>query len=266
MQDWAYGDCRRRSWAAATAFGGLVAVMLRLFAYLPLLWCIAIGVGLMLASGMFVTWAFCTGAAGRTGTPPDRSDLERRLPPRDTALGGSGDDPAGFVPETAAAPAGGTTGAPAMPDLEAGTGLPPDPARPGALAPSSVPQVARGAAAKPVPRRTPTERGLLGAVARTHDAAPAPGAAPVSRLAGPRGGRADDLKLIRGIGPVLEAMLNAEGIWHFDQIAAWKARDIAEIDARIGRFRGRITRDEWVRQARILSVPGTARRDAAHDA
>jgi NADH-quinone oxidoreductase subunit E len=80
------------------------------------------------------------------------------------------------------------------------------------------------------------------------------GPANALRLDAPRDGKADDLKLIRGVGPSLEQLLNSEGIWHFDQIAAWKARDIAEIDARLGRFRGRITRDEWVRQARILAA------------
>ena len=53
-----------------------------------------------------------------------------------------------------------------------------------------------------------------------------------------------------------ELVLNGAGIWHFDQIAAWKARDIAEIDARLGAFKGRITRDAWVPQARALVAMG----------
>lgn len=94
--------------------------------------------------------------------------------------------------------------------------------------------------------------GLDAVVARTH-AATKVQAGP-ERLATPRGGRADDLKVIRGIGPKLEALLNSLGIWHYDQIAAWKARDIAEIDGQLEGFRGRITRDGWVKQARALAL------------
>lgn len=72
-------------------------------------------------------------------------------------------------------------------------------------------------------------------------------------LPAPRDGNADDLKKIKGIGPKLETLLNELGVWHFDQIAAWTARDIAEVDEKLGAFRGRITRDEWVRQARLLA-------------
>ncbi len=71
-------------------------------------------------------------------------------------------------------------------------------------------------------------------------------------LSAPRGGKADDLKLIRGIGPRLERLLNEVGVWHFDQIAAWRARDIALVDEKMTGFHGRITRDEWVRQAREI--------------
>lgn len=76
-------------------------------------------------------------------------------------------------------------------------------------------------------------------------------------LAAPRGGRADDLKEIRGIGPVIETLLNQLGFWHFDQIAGWKVCDIAYVDERLVGFHGRISRDEWVRQAQVLAAGGT---------
>ena len=62
----------------------------------------------------------------------------------------------------------------------------------------------------------------------------------------------DDLKLIVGIGPVLERMLRNLGVHNFRQIARWSARDIAEFDARLPEFPGRIARDQWVTQARAL--------------
>jgi predicted flap endonuclease-1-like 5' DNA nuclease len=69
----------------------------------------------------------------------------------------------------------------------------------------------------------------------------------LSGAAGP-----DDLKLIVGVGPVLERMLHTLGVTTFRQIAYWSERDIAEFDARLPEFPGRIVRDQWVTQARAL--------------
>ena len=69
----------------------------------------------------------------------------------------------------------------------------------------------------------------------------------LSGAAGP-----DDLKLIVGVGPVLERMLHNLGIMSFQQIAQWSERDIDEFDARLPEFPGRIRRDQWVTQARSL--------------
>jgi predicted flap endonuclease-1-like 5' DNA nuclease len=76
-------------------------------------------------------------------------------------------------------------------------------------------------------------------------------------------GEPDDLKLIVGVGPVLERMLHNLGITTFRQIARWTERDVAEFDAKLPEFPGRIQRDQWVTQARALheskygqSVPG----------
>lgn len=61
----------------------------------------------------------------------------------------------------------------------------------------------------------------------------------------------DDLTLIAGVGPALEKKLNAAGITTFAQIAALKKADITALDETIG-ARGRIIRDEWVKQAKVL--------------
>lgn len=68
----------------------------------------------------------------------------------------------------------------------------------------------------------------------------------------PRGGKADDLKIIGGIGPKLERKLNDLGIWHFDQIAAWTPSEIEWVNQAIA-FRGRIERENWVSQAAQLA-------------
>lgn len=72
-------------------------------------------------------------------------------------------------------------------------------------------------------------------------------------LMGPRGGIADDLKRIRGIGKQNEGRLHALGIWHFDQIAAWAANEIEWVGSYLA-FPGRIEREEWVAQAKVLAT------------
>jgi predicted flap endonuclease-1-like 5' DNA nuclease len=65
-------------------------------------------------------------------------------------------------------------------------------------------------------------------------------------------GEPDDLKLIVGIGPVLERMLHKLGVSTFRQIARWTPRDVVDFDARLPEFPGRIERDQWVTQARAM--------------
>ena len=70
---------------------------------------------------------------------------------------------------------------------------------------------------------------------------------------GPTDGAPDDLKLIKGIGPKFEKDLNGKGIYYFRQIAAWKANDVTMVEGVIDSFPGRISRDEWIKQAKGLS-------------
>jgi len=75
-------------------------------------------------------------------------------------------------------------------------------------------------------------------------------------LDGPRGGTADNLKEIKGIGPKLEKLCNSLGFYHFDQIAGWSADEVAWVNANLQGFKGRVTRDTWVEQAKILAAGG----------
>ena len=93
---------------------------------------------------------------------------------------------------------------------------------------------------KPAPKpRKPTPR------AKVLDPKPA-------ALSAPRGGQADNLKQIKGIGPKIEASLNAMGIYHLDQVAAWSKANVDWVDAQLA-FKGRIRREQWVEQATDLS-------------
>lgn len=94
------------------------------------------------------------------------------------------------------------------------------------------------------------------AAPKAEAAAPAAaGKKPATMLSAARDGRADDLKLIGGVGPKLEGTLNDLGVFHFDQVAKWTKKDIAWVDANL-RFKGRIERDDWKSQAKILAAGG----------
>ncbi len=87
--------------------------------------------------------------------------------------------------------------------------------------------------------------------------APAPAAAlatPAAPLVAPAVGAPDDLLLIKGIGPQLNALLNSLGVTRFDQIAGWSLTDVQRVDAHLGVFKGRIVRDDWIEQARLLAA------------
>lgn len=76
-------------------------------------------------------------------------------------------------------------------------------------------------------------------------------------LPAPRGGVADNLRQIKGIGPQNEARLNFLGIYHVDQIAAWTASEARWVGAYLS-FPGRIEREDWVGQARALADQSAA--------
>ncbi|MDX8459629.1 NADH-quinone oxidoreductase subunit E [Mesorhizobium humile] len=67
----------------------------------------------------------------------------------------------------------------------------------------------------------------------------------------------DDLKLISGVGPKIEGILHSLGIYTFAQVAAWKKAEREWVDGYLN-FRGRIERDDWVKQAKALAKGGVA--------
>ncbi len=91
--------------------------------------------------------------------------------------------------------------------------------------------------------------------AKSADAPSNSGKKPKSMKA-PRKAGADDLKMIKGIGPQLQALLHDLGIYHFDQIAKWGDAEIAWVDQNLKGFKGRASRDAWVAQATDLASGG----------
>ncbi|WP_436399484.1 hypothetical protein [Roseobacter sp. S98] len=122
-------------------------------------------------------------------------------------------------------------------------------AEPAAAAPAAAPAEEK----KPAPKKAaPKKAAPKKAAAKKEAPAAASDARPGAFSDAPREGGADDLKKISGVGPKLEETLNGLGIWHFDQVAALKKKDIAWVDERL-RFKGRIERDDWVGQAKKLA-------------
>lgn len=107
-----------------------------------------------------------------------------------------------------------------------------------AAAPKAAAKPAK-AAAKPAKKAAP--------------AAEVAGERPANLLTEARDGKADDLKKITGVGPKLEGLLHENGVFHFDQIAAWGEAEVAYMDDKLS-FPGRITRDNWIEQAATLAA------------
>ena len=110
----------------------------------------------------------------------------------------------------------------------------------------------------PAPAAAPGGRSAAGAAEAFEDAPAGAGTQEVEpeRLDGPREGGPDDFQRIRGVGPKLEETLHGMGIYHYDQIAEWGPGEVAWADEHLEGFRGRVTRDDWVGQARALRSGG----------
>ncbi|MCK0142440.1 NADH-quinone oxidoreductase subunit E [Aliiroseovarius sp. F20344] len=116
------------------------------------------------------------------------------------------------------------------------------------------PAAKKAAAKKAAPKKTSAKT-----PAKATKAAAAPAASGKAKkprtMKAPRKSGADDLKQLKGVGPKLEGVLNGLGFWHFDQVAKWGADEIAWVDDQLS-FKGRIERDGWVEQAKVLADGG----------
>jgi len=98
--------------------------------------------------------------------------------------------------------------------------------------------------------KTPKAKATKAATAEAQTAEPT---RPGNLLDAPRDGTPDDLKKISGVGPKLEGLLHENGVYHFDQIAAWTTSEIAYMDDQLS-FKGRIERDNWLDQAATFAA------------
>lgn len=123
-----------------------------------------------------------------------------------------------------------------------------EPAKPVVTKPPAIKKPAPAAAAPAVAKK-PAPKAPAKATA---PASQIKAGATANALAAPRGGKADRLIDIKGIGPVNERKLNEHGIFHFDQIASWKKADVVAAEAYLA-FDGRITREDWIGQAKAMA-------------
>ena len=150
---------------------------------------------------------------------------------------------------TPSAPAAKPAKAAAAPKVEAAA-KPAKAATPKAAAAPKAEGAAKPAAAAKTAEAKPAK------AAAAPKAAAKPKAEAAGLLSAPRGGTPDDLKVIEGVGPAMEKILHSVGVYHFDQIAKWTKADIAAVDAKMDKFKGRIERDKWVAQAKIIVKEG----------
>ncbi len=102
------------------------------------------------------------------------------------------------------------------------------------------------------PAASPANADQVAAATASADAEAGASVAPEPAPAPAPSGAEDDLSQIKGLGPKLKTQLAEMGITSFAQIAAWDDAEIDRIDAQLGRFQGRIRRDNWVEQAKLL--------------
>jgi predicted flap endonuclease-1-like 5' DNA nuclease len=180
----------------------------------------------------------------------------------DTAASGSGATGMN-KPTSGPAPAAASAAATASSDIPAAA-----PAAAKAAKPAAKTTAAKAAPATPKAAKAPAAKAAKAPVAKATKApaakaakAPAAKAASVAAdgkpatLTAARASGPDDLKLLKGVGPALEKTLNELGFYHFDQVAAWRKAEVEWVDSRL-KFKGRIVRDEWIKQAKTLAKGG----------
>ncbi len=68
----------------------------------------------------------------------------------------------------------------------------------------------------------------------------------------PRAGQPDKLQRVSGIGPKIERTLHTLGIFHYDQVGGWTEDQVQWIESHL-KFKGRIAREKWLEQAKLLA-------------
>jgi predicted flap endonuclease-1-like 5' DNA nuclease len=225
-------SCSTTCWALAALMGVLLAILLLVFGNYTLVPALIIGAIAFVVGGFVFNWAFCQDAKG-------------------------------VAVAAGSAAAGAATVAVATPPKPAAPSAPVEATTPAPLV--STPTPVKAEAKKAPAKKAPAKKAAPKAKAAAKPAAKAAPKAAVKKPAakkatGPKlfkkaPAKVDDLKLISGVGPKLEETLHDIGIYQYAQVADWKKADIGFVDDRL-KFKGRIERDGWVKQAKVLAKGG----------
>lgn len=254
-QSSAMSECTRKWWQFSVIAGAVIAVLLWLFVYsfLPSL---VVGIVVAVMGGLVLSKVKC---ASEAETPAAKSSVMSQAAAAPAATAKAPEPavaPVADAPEVkteappvaAKAPAAKKAAPKAAKAKTTGAKAAPKKAAPKKAAPKKA--AAKKAPAKAAPAKAATAKGPA-ASAR----APVAADGKPEMLTAARAGGADDLKLLKGVGPKLEGTLNELGVYHFDQVAGWRKKEIEWVDDRL-KFKGRIERDEWIKQAKVLAKGG----------
>ncbi len=249
-------SCKQGSWGLAVGSGLIAAVLLMILGDWRLIPAIFAGIVLTIILGALLQWLVCRPLSAPGETPlrdPNPKPAPTSKESTATARADTEESAATARADTEPAPAPATPAAAAVAGA-AKAGVKPAKALEGEAElasrkgswkyDSGAAAPARPASAKPAAAEPTT--------------APAPSTDAPARLDAAREGGPDDLKRIRGVGPKLEQLLHSMGFYHFDQIAAWTDREAAWVDQNLEGFKGRVSRDKWVEQARTLAASGSS--------
>ena len=254
-------ECARKWWMISAVVGVVVAFIAGAVLGVPWFGSILLGVIVGGVMGYVTVRSQCSEADVETARPATPSSSASSSRPTAPGAKASGPTTTGTTASGGTASGATTTGGAtaATPGAAPGGAAPTPPGGPSSAptgaGPTETPAATGSTKATPPPAEPPARDSAVPGPGE--DSAGSKPAAPASGPGGafldaPRGGKADDLKLIKGIGPKLEERLNSLGLYHHDQIAALTEAQIAHIDEQLD-LRGRITRDDWVGQAAALA-------------
>lgn len=231
-------SCAVGCWLVALLGGVLAAMLLMVLGGWTFMQGVFMGVVVFVVAGALLSWIIC-----KPLPAVGEASVEAAKP----------DEAARPVAKAAAPAAAASAAATAEPEIKPSTPLPGEAdlaARKGEWKYEAEPKAdekpkAKKAAKKPAAKKKAAEPA----------AAAGEGTKPET-LSAAREGGPDNLKEIKGVGPKLEALLHSMGFYHFDQVASWGADEVAWVDQNLQGFKGRVSRDDWVTQAKILAEGG----------
>lgn len=270
--------CQLGSWALAAGVGLLVFVLLLVIGDWGIMGSLFMAALAFVVLGAAFAWLFCRDLPEARG--PGNIDTSRA---RDTSASvPAASAPAASAAPTSSAPEKGSAPKADTPNASATKDTPSADALPDVQTANATADAEAGAQVKPSAKLAGQDElaarkgewkydnGNGKAPAKAAKAAPAAAAASAPNtdgddeaegtkpetLSAAREGGPDNLKEIKGVGPKLEQLLHSMGFYHFDQIANWTADEVAWVNANLQGFKGRVTRDDWVEQAKVLASGG----------